>query len=804
MKQNRYMADRRRTVVLAALLTGLGSLLAISVYLSSTARAASYLVTEVNGVYQVDGDTVVYPVTLYDADGWTATEVAVDGSTYQDAAGRYYTPSGGGNVTITIYRDGYYLPQAYDADVEYLTAAAYGAGGTTLTYTNPRSEPNFFYIAPPTLEAVDAPDANGAVMTADYTWYYRTADNLTFAPMRYMAIEGAPDGSGLASEQVYGLVAVDGPHFRGAFIPGRSITLTVGGGYAFDEAAPIDTEQTIPDTITATWVNVAAITLDMSGAGEADYAEVYLNIREAVTVAGASGAGYTLTCMAGAAPGTTESIRLLLTVDAGYSQSVPVVTPPEGWVINDGDMGSETAPDGSVRWYITMVYGGGVVPDAPAELTVSVSGVTANPIPGGGGGGGGGGGEATPPSPEPTIRVENELDEENASSDTSLWPYGTTEENGVSATTVTDEELEALLELARQHAEDIGQLPGDGYKEGIIVIEDLSEGSANHTYILELTDLQFQRISDEQWDRFTVQTPAGSFSLYGESIRETAGREGTVSFTLARLEHEGRPGVDVTLEVDHKAVTEFTETYGLRIFVPYTPAEGEDVNAVLMEYIHEDGTVERVTESFYDAAAGGVYVFAGHLSKFGVAYRPAVFSDVNADHWANPYVTFLAARGLLDGQSTFRPDEKATRGELLELLAEALSAANLPSRAVQVYSDVPASSTAAKAAAWAYFNNLAADIINGRQFRPNTAITREDMAALMGDVAAGVGLRVRSKGLSTGYLDLNEVASYARDAVVKFRAAGVLTMGETYRFYPEETLTRGEMAQIIATLLSNL
>ena len=416
------------------------------------------------------------------------------------------------------------------------------------------------------------------------------------------------------------------------------------------------------------------------------------------------------------------------------------------------------------------------------------------------GGGGGGSGEEE----EPAIRVENELDEEDASSDTSLWPNGTSESNGVSITTVTDEELEALLDLAQQHAEDVEQLEGDGYKEGIIVIEDLRPGSNIHTYILELADSQFQRISEEEWDRFTVQTPAGSISLYGGSIQQVAGGDGKVTFTITRLEYEGRPGAEITLEVNGQAVTEFAEVYGVRVFVPYEPVEDEDVNALLMDYIPEDGESERVTESFYDAVTGGVYAFTGHLSKFGVAYRPSVYTDVGADHWANPYVTFLAARGLVSKGSAFRPDDKATRGEMLELLGEALSAANLPSRAMQVYSDVSTSASVARVAAWAYYNNLVGAITSGGQLRPNEAITREDMAALVGNISSGVGLRLRSKGLDTGYTDLNEVASYARTSVTRLRAAGILEMPQNYKFSPKSTLNRGEMAQIVATLLSSL
>ena len=521
-----------------------------------------------------------------------------------------------------------------------------------------------------------------------------------------------------------------------------------------------------------------------------------------VTVPETSGEGYTLTCTRGAVPGEPGSISLRLTVDIAYNESTPVLTPPEGWSIDY--MGNEM----NLWWYITMVYGDGEtdpVPADPMELTVGVSGIEPND-PGGGGGGGGGGDSSPGPSPSPTIRVENELDEENASSDTRLWPAHTVEEDGVSITTVTDEELEALLELARKHAEDAEQLEGDGYKEGTIVIEDLDPEHPCKTYILDLTGPQFQRISQEDWDRFTVETPAGAMSLYGATIQETAAEEGAVRFRLDRLEHEGRPGVDATLQVDGKERTAFEEAYGVRLFIPYTPEEGEDFNAIAIAYIHEDGTTELVSESYYDEAKGGVYLFTTHLSKFGVVYRPASFSDVGPDHWANPYVTYLVSRGVISGDSSglYHPDDPATRGEFLSLVASALSAANLPQRAVQVYSDVPTTSYVARPASWLYFNNLGGGAVSGGRFRPSEAITRQDMAALLGNISSGIGLRLRSRGLDTGYVDLNQVASYATDSVVRLRAAGILEMPSNYKLNPTATLNRGEMAQIVATLLSNL
>ena len=414
------------------------------------------------------------------------------------------------------------------------------------------------------------------------------------------------------------------------------------------------------------------------------------------------------------------------------------------------------------------------------------------------------------PEPEKKIRVENELDQTEIRSDTTLWPEGTVEKDGVSVTTVTDEELQALLDLAAKHAADTEALGGNGLREGIICVENQTDNSQIHTYLLELTDQQFEKLSQFDWDRLTMLTPIGSFSLYPGTIRQTdelsLTGSGGVEMSVERLDYEGRPGLNATLVVNRSEVTVLDEAYGVRVFIPYTPAAGEDINALIIEYIHEDGTSEIVTECSYDAEQGGLICFVSHLSKFGIAYRPAAFTDVGPDQWANPYVTFLVSRGIVSGgkDGKYRPDDAATRGEFLTVVSRALSAAKLPVSAVRTYSDVSAASSLARAANWIYYNNLASAITSGGKLEPNRAITRQDMALLVSNVAQGMGLRVRSKGLDTDYTDAGQIADYAKGAVTRLRAAGILEMAENYKFSPAATLNRGEMAQVVAALLSNL
>jgi len=512
-----------------------------------------------------------------------------------------------------------------------------------------------------------------------------------------------------------------------------------------------------------------------------------------------SGAGYTLTVLQAATPGIADTQLVVgMKLDAAYSNSTPSLS-ASGYTVN-AMSGATGADYPGYDWVFYIAADTGTTFPASGDLAVTISGVTPNST----------GGDSSDPV-QNKIRVENELNQTDVSSDTTLWPSGTTETNGVSTTVVSDAELQALLDLAAKHAEDTEKLGGTGLKEGIFCIEDLSALSSNTTYILSLTDPQFETLAQADWDRLTMQTPAGSFSLYPGTVQQTAelagnGGSGGVQMELKRLEYSGRPGIEATLLVNSTEVTVLDETYGVRIFLPYVPTAGEDLNALVIEYIHEDGTAETVTECSYDEEMGGLIFFVGHLSKFGVAYRPATFTDVGPNQWANPYVTFLVSRGIISGSSggKYRPDDAATRGEFLAVVTRALSAAKLPATATKTYSDVAANSYVAKAANWVYYNNLAGDITSGGKLQPGAAITRQEAALLVSNVAEGMGLRVRARGFDTDYADAGQIAAYAKKPVARLRAAGLLDMPQNRKFSPASTLNRGEMAQLIATLLSNL
>ena len=766
---------------------------------SSMVRAKEYIVSGEGSDFATDDGTKCHLVSASseaefggagEEISWEIWGVELDSrDSYQDAEGNYYFPEGESG-TVILSAGGIVLVAPPEMDYPLLDYE-FVDGITRLSYYVKNAQgPVAFYLESYRGDEV-MPDANGVIQSLNGVYLYQTAEHY-YAPLPKVLFSSSADfiPTNSPGDTIYGTGADNTPQY---LAPGM---LEVPG-YVIDKIE-FNNEELMVESRS---VGAAATEIsenDLFGRSIAEIT-VYLS------------AGYNVRFSE--SPGSDNVVDMILSETEAMNYILPACTfsPPAGqqfkaWqILNPPTDIPMEYPAGSpidITEFIAPENGMEFIPiwedapEVPVDPPLPPDEPDEEDPPAGGGG------------DTEEIRVDNQLNLPGNSSDTILWPLDTTEKNGTSTTTIRDEELQALIDLAQKHEADAENLDGDGFKEGIILIEDLKATSKNNTYILKITEKQFDILVAEDWDRLTVATPAGNFGLYGSALEELENRtdKGDVSFQLDRLTHEGRPGLDATLLVDGKAVTGFEEPYGIQLMVPYTPASGEDVNAVAVDYLPENGEPVPVTECYYDENKEGVVLHSSHLSKFGVVYRPATFTDVTASHWANPYVTFLTARGILtvsDG-SAFRPDDAVTRGETLELFARALSAAKLPANPVQVYSDIPTSFSVAKAASWAYYNNLSGSIANGSSYRPNESVTREDMAALLGDISTGVGLRLRSKGLDTGYNDMNEIAGYAQNSVKRLRAAGILEMPSSYRFYPDSTLTRGELAQILSLLLSNI
>lgn len=124
------------------------------------------------------------------------------------------------------------------------------------------------------------------------------------------------------------------------------------------------------------------------------------------------------------------------------------------------------------------------------------------------------------------------------------------------------------------------------------------------------------------------------------------------------------------------------------------------------------------------------------------------------------------------GETTFSPDETTTRGMIVTMLHRLEKE---PAAAAAGFADVDAGSWYADAVAWAAANG----VVNGvsdTAFAPETAITREQMAAILYRYAQLKGYDV-SVGEDTNilsYTDAGQISEYAIPAMQWACGAGLI------------------------------
>lgn len=182
-----------------------------------------------------------------------------------------------------------------------------------------------------------------------------------------------------------------------------------------------------------------------------------------------------------------------------------------------------------------------------------------------------------------------------------------------------------------------------------------------------------------------------------------------------------------------------------------------------------------------------------------------VFPDV-AEHWALRPIAQLRAAGTLRGSGgSFRPDQPATRAEVVRLLvavAGAEEAARELQGAPSTFADVSAGHWAGGAIEAAAERDLVRGFEDGTM-RPERTLTRAELSVLL---ARALGWSARGQALPADpdailqktFTDAAEIPAWARDAVAAAAAGGWLVGDDRGRFRPADSVSRAEVAAVIA------
>lgn len=175
-----------------------------------------------------------------------------------------------------------------------------------------------------------------------------------------------------------------------------------------------------------------------------------------------------------------------------------------------------------------------------------------------------------------------------------------------------------------------------------------------------------------------------------------------------------------------------------------------------------------------------------------------IFVDVAPDAWYKDAVQYAYDNGLMTGVSAteFAPDATTTRAMIVSILARL---EGVTSASDAGFSDVD-DEWFATAANWAASESIVAGFEDG-SFRPNDAITREQLAAILMNYAVYKGEDVSARAALDAYSDADAVSSWAAETMSWAVAEGYISGMTADELQPQGNATRAQVAAIFQRYL---
>ncbi|MGZ9586280.1 Ig-like domain-containing protein [Paenibacillus marinisediminis] len=207
---------------------------------------------------------------------------------------------------------------------------------------------------------------------------------------------------------------------------------------------------------------------------------------------------------------------------------------------------------------------------------------------------------------------------------------------------------------------------------------------------------------------------------------------------------------------------------------------------------------------------GSVSVVNSQMPKNGalaIARSNRSFSDVGG-HWAASDINALAGRFIVDARSggKFEPNKPITRGEFAVFVSKSLGLdGNVDS--AKRFRDVNPTSAAAPYIGAAVKANIITGFTDGT-YKPDSLITREQMALMMNRAMIAAGKPVTLNGSVSSYIsgfkDYKSINVSSQDAVAKMVQANIIQGMTGNKFGPKENATRAQASIMIRRMMQQL
>lgn len=203
---------------------------------------------------------------------------------------------------------------------------------------------------------------------------------------------------------------------------------------------------------------------------------------------------------------------------------------------------------------------------------------------------------------------------------------------------------------------------------------------------------------------------------------------------------------------------------------------------------------------------GDAALLMSHASQYAVVIdgksHALPFQDVKDGDWFQNAVAYAYRGDLMAGVSStaFDPNAKLTRAQVVQMLYNLEGKPSVTGKTTFVDS---VNHWAATPILWAEQTGVVGGYENGT-FRPNKAVTREELAQMLYNYAQYKKIILSSQGDLSKFLDGNKVSDWAKTAMKWATGLGVINGYEDNTLRPSGSTTRAEAASMIMGLAATL
>lgn len=223
------------------------------------------------------------------------------------------------------------------------------------------------------------------------------------------------------------------------------------------------------------------------------------------------------------------------------------------------------------------------------------------------------------------------------------------------------------------------------------------------------------------------------------------------------------------------------------------------IGGVFMESRDEvHGLYKQIMEAIGDTAGNS----SGSDSGIEPGCPTAQFTDMDHNGWYHLFIDYVVENGLMAGTSatTFSPDATVTRGMLVQTLYA--MEGKPASSGTGGFSDVMSDRWYTAAVSWAAANGVASGYEDGT-FRPDQAITREQLATMLYAYAGYKGRNGGTMADIASFSDVGDISGYAVNPMRWAVGAGLMEGRGTENgtmLSPKATAMRSELAVVLMNL----